>query len=931
MIGLALSNLVRLNRTPNQCGLMRAHQNVSSPPRARPPFARPARLWLSVGLILAAVRTTSFAATIVAWGDNAQGQLTIPNSLTNVSTIAAGGFFNLALRSNGTVAAWGTTAAGVTNVPSSATNVMAISAGFGHALVLRSNGTMVVWGDNSLGGATNMPPGLTGIKAIAACGFHSLAVRTNGTIVAWGYNTDGQTNVPAAATNVASVAGGYGSIALRSNGTVIAWGSTYANQANVLPTLTNISAIASGLGHALALRSNGTVVAWGDNFYGQTNPPSVLTNIATITCGAYHSFAIESNGTLYAWGRNTHGQTSSGPTEPFNGILSVAGGDFHSLAFGYLNDDFADRMPLSGTNILMRVSNQNATTEYGIGEPFHHENFTGHTVWFTWTAPASGGVVITATNADGNVATPILAVYSGSALASLTQLTSNSPDSTKYDLARAVFTAVAGQSYQIVFAGDSNFGGGQGYAYLRLNLFPPPANDLFANAAVIAGNYYTSTNSFVGANRESSEPTHGDATLGQTLWWNWTAPTNGPSPLSVRLMADAVSFPPGMGVYTGNSVASLAAVTLSRKTNGMSSEAIFNATPGTTYRIALAGKQTDPDSAAPLFGGLRFRLNCRAFGLTVTNLTSSTNGAGAVTFNANALLQNFTTSASGPLRVSVSAISGKSTTEPLDFFEPSGVTNLGNFPAVSTNLTAGQSVLIPINGVVPAPLTTNSAEPVAFGAYASLQQQPVTNQWFTVDETLITFDKWPGIGEFFGPGGGVIRLDPGYVATSAFNPLASVTMIGPSTAVEGNPASYYGQARYANNFLYNFTNTTWLATRFSITNGVYQPGIVTSNTPVTLSAQFLSSGFLYSAVSNVTVINLPSPSLAQAKVLGGNFTLRVDGVSNRVHVVEATTNLAPPQVWLPLSTNALNASGVWNFTNATGSLPQRFYRAREVE
>jgi len=47
-------------------------------------------------------------------------------------------------------------------------------------------------------------------------------------------------------------------------------------------------------------------------------------------------------------------------------------------------------------------------------------------------------------------------------------------------------------------------------------------------------------------------------------------------------------------------------------------------------------------------------------------------------------------------------------------------------------------------------------------------------------------------------------------------------------------------------------------------------------------------------------------------------------------VVEATTNLAPPQVWQPVGTNTLNASGVWNFTNATSSVPQRFYRAREV-
>jgi len=55
---------------------------------------------------------------------------------------------------------------------------------------------------------------------------------------------------------------------------------------------------------------------------------------------------------------------------------------------------------------------------------------------------------------------------------------------------------------------------------------------------VIPGNYYTESGSFLGATREAGEPSHSEPAQGQTLWWNWTAPTNGPSPLSVRLAAD---------------------------------------------------------------------------------------------------------------------------------------------------------------------------------------------------------------------------------------------------------------------------------------------------------------------------------------------------------------------------------------------------------
>ena len=148
---------------------------------------------LLFGALASFIAVRSSAQPVVAgWGDDTYGQATIPAGLTNVAAIAAGGFNNIVLRSNGTILTWGVGNLGQTNPPPNLTNVMAISAGYSHCLALRSNGTVAVWGDNSLGGQTNIPPGLNGVKAIAACGFHSLALRTNGTIVAWGYNANPQ-------------------------------------------------------------------------------------------------------------------------------------------------------------------------------------------------------------------------------------------------------------------------------------------------------------------------------------------------------------------------------------------------------------------------------------------------------------------------------------------------------------------------------------------------------------------------------------------------------------------------------------------------------------------------------------------------------------------------------------------------------------------
>jgi len=357
----------------------------------------------------------------------------------------------------------------------------------------------------------------------------------------------------------------------------------------------------------------------------------------------------------------------------------------------------------------------------------------------------------------------------------------------------------------------------------------------------------------------------------------------------------------------------------------------LSAIPGTLYHIALAGYQSDSNSAAAVVGNYNLRLNCRPLALTLTNLTFSTNGAGAVTFGADAILQNFSSNASGPLRVSVLAISGISTVRALTNAPTSTVSNLGIFPTVPTNILAGQTRQIHISGVIPAPDTSAQDAPIAFGAYADLQQQPVTNQWFTVDETLVAFDQWPGVGQIFGPGGGVIRLDPGYVGGSAFNPLTSVAVVGPASVNEGSSATFYGRAVYADSSQYNFTNTVWVASQFTVTNGLFTTGSVSSDTPVALTAQFSSGGFIYNATTNVVVINVGGGGgtvIGPLQLAGGNVIFQLQGSGNRTDIVETATNLATPVNWVPLRTNVVGVSGVWNFTNAVGQVPQRFFRVR---
>ena len=88
--------------------------------------------------------------TVLAWGSNAAGQTNIPNTLSNVVSIACGGLFSLALKSDGTVVAWGTNDFGQLSIPAPM-NVVAVSAGFSHGLALKADGTVAAWGDNRYG------------------------------------------------------------------------------------------------------------------------------------------------------------------------------------------------------------------------------------------------------------------------------------------------------------------------------------------------------------------------------------------------------------------------------------------------------------------------------------------------------------------------------------------------------------------------------------------------------------------------------------------------------------------------------------------------------------------------------------------------------------------------------------------------------------
>ncbi len=114
------------------------------------------------------------------------------------------------------------------------------------------------------------------------------------------------------------------------------------------------------------------------------------------------------------------------------------------------NDDFASQDILIGATGRTGHSNLNATIE--AGEPLHARVDGGASLWWRWAAPTSGSVIF---DTDGSASDTLLAVYTGDAITSLTEVASDN-DSGPGVTSRVTFDAVGGTTYTIALDGVSS-------------------------------------------------------------------------------------------------------------------------------------------------------------------------------------------------------------------------------------------------------------------------------------------------------------------------------------------------------------------------------------------------------------------------------------------------------------------------------------------
>ena len=247
------------------------------------------------------------------------------------------------------------------------------------------------------------------------------------------------------------------------------------------------------------------------------------------------------------------------------------------------NDAFGSRTRLSEASGRVSGSNDGASKESG--EPNHADYRGGASVWWTWTAPATGTVTF---NTRGSDFDTLLAVYTGSSVSRLTEIDSND-DAYGYGRQSEVsFRAVEGRTYHIAVDG---YGGATGDVVLNWegpgggNGGGSGNNDAFASRIRLSGASGQAEGSNDGASKESGEPNHAGSRGGASVWWTWTAPATGTATFDTR----GSDFDTLLAVYTGSRVNRLTKVAADDDTHGRQSEVSFRAVEGRTYHVAVDG------------------------------------------------------------------------------------------------------------------------------------------------------------------------------------------------------------------------------------------------------------------------------------------------------------------------------------------------------
>ena len=116
---------------------------------------------------------------------------------------------------------------------------------------------------------------------------------------------------------------------------------------------------------------------------------------------------------------------------------------------------------------------------------------------------------------------------------------------------------------------------------------PAPLNDDFSARLTLGSDLIGQvTGNNINATKEIGEPNHTGNIGGRSVWWRWTAPSNG----SIEVNTYSSNFDTLLAVYVGNALSSLTPIAVNDDYGGTyQSRVSFNAFKGVNYSIAVDG------------------------------------------------------------------------------------------------------------------------------------------------------------------------------------------------------------------------------------------------------------------------------------------------------------------------------------------------------
>lgn len=278
-----------------------------------------------------------------AWGRNDYGQLGTGDRVNQASITPVGGLEGL--------------------------EITAVAAGHQFSLALDANGNVYAWGHNGYGQLGNGSGGaqaavpvkvnISGVEQISAGHYHALVKKTDGTVWGWGRNMNG----------------------------ALGAGSAEFYSAPVQIPITGVKVVTAGMNNSFFQMEDGTVYACGENTQGQLGDGSKTSRTAPVlidglsevcqissnTCTIF----LKTDGTAYGTGNNNYGQLGLGenigrvlsPTKiPGEGYTKVSTGGGHTLLYwGHTyseGSDYGGKIYAMGRNQYSQCGDKNQENIY---------------------------------------------------------------------------------------------------------------------------------------------------------------------------------------------------------------------------------------------------------------------------------------------------------------------------------------------------------------------------------------------------------------------------------------------------------------------------------------------------------------------------------------------------------------------------------------